>query len=318
MQKMTRMKSSEETMRIQAEQIETRRIKTRASNTALMAAIYRFLASKERRPGFTGPDHLAYLFLPAKAKFFLSFAFFRDIFKQKLDEKGPGSYAYVSARTRYFDDLFKQALETHIPQIVILGAGYDTRSLRFQDKLNGTEIFELDVPSTQMEKLKILRKNNISIPEQVHHVPINFDTDDLKKRLFRAGYDPTRQSLFLWEGVTMYITDTAVDHTMAFVKTNSGPGSSIAFDYLYESVIRGECTYYGARELSGIVKKKGEAFRFGIKEGQVQEFLKSRGFTSITHYSPQLFETTYLYDDLGEFFGNMYGFACHVLAEANT
>jgi methyltransferase (TIGR00027 family) len=297
---------------------ETRRIETRASHTAYTAAIYRFLASKERRSGFTGPDHLAYVFLRARAKFFLSFAFFRDIFKQKLDEKGPGSYAYVSARTRYFDDLFKQALETHIPQIVILGAGYDTRFVRFQDKLNETAVFELDVPSTQKEKLKILRKNNISIPDRVHHVPINFDTDDLKKSLFRAGYDPTRRSLFLWEGVTMYITDKAVNQTMAFVKANSGPGSSIAFDYLYESVIRGECNYYGARALYEEVKKNGVAFRFGIKEGQVKEFLKSRGFTGITHYSPQLFETTYLYDDSGEFFGNMYGFACHVLAEANT
>jgi methyltransferase (TIGR00027 family) len=293
---------------------EDKRIESKASHSAFMAAIYRFLANKEERQGFRGPDHLAYLFLPSKARFFLSFAFFRNLFKQKLDEKSPGSYEYVTARTRYFDDLFTLAVKEKTPQIVFLGAGYDTRAIRFQEILNGTEVFELDMPVTQYEKLKLLRKNNTPLPEKLHFVPIDFHRDDLRQTLFRSGYDPTRRTLFIWEGVSMYISDKAVDETLAFVKSNSGAGSSIAFDYLYKSVIRGECTYYGAAQLSDMVKKKGEAFRFGIEEGEVRDFLRGKGFATIAHYPPHRFEARYLYDDRGEFFGNMYGFTCLVHA----
>ena len=128
----------------------SKRIDSKASHTAFMAAIYRFLASKEKRQSFRGPDHLAHLFLPPKARFFLSFAIFRNLFKQKLNEKGPGSYEYVTARTRCFDDLFIQAVKKNIPQIIFLGAGYDTRSLRFQEVLGETQVFELDVrPSVE-------------------------------------------------------------------------------------------------------------------------------------------------------------------------
>ncbi len=293
---------------------ENKRIETKASHTALMAALYRFLATREERLGFNGPDELAYMFLPSKARFFLSFGFFRRLFKEKLHGKGPGAYEYVTARTRYFDDLFIQAVKENIPQIVFLGAGYDTRAIRFQEILNGTEIFELDVPSTQNHKLNVLRKNKMPLPENLHYVPINFDREDLKQILFRAGYDPTKRSLFIWEGVSMYITDKAVDDTLAFVKFNSGAGSSIAFDYLYKSVIRGDCKYFGATELSEIVKQKGEPFSFGIEEGEIQEFLERKGFSPLSHYPPHRFEARYLYDDQGEFFGNMYGFACNVHA----
>jgi len=297
---------------------ETKRINNKASHTALIAAIYRFLASKERRLGFTGPDNMAYMFLPLKARFFLSFDFFRNLFKKKLGEESPGSYEYVIARTRFFDDLFIQALKTHIPQIVILGAGYDTRAIRFQELLNGTRIFELDVPTTQNEKIKLLRKSKTPIPENIHFVTINFDRDDLKQILFRAGYDPTGRSMFIWEGVTMYITEEAVNRTLTFVRYNSGPGSNIAFDYLYKSVIQGRCSYYGAGELTEIAKKGGEALSFGIEEGEIEEFLASKGFTPLVHYSPQLLEAKYLYDENGGFFGNIYGFACNVHARISA
>ena len=292
-----------------------KRIQNKASHTALMAAIYRYLASKETRTGFKGMDHLANIFLPAKAQFFLSFGFFRSLFKKKLAERGPGSYEYVSARTRFFDELFIRALIKDIPQIVFLGAGYDTRAFRFRELRSKTMVFELDVPSTQGEKIRLMAKHRIEPPENLHFVPINFDTDNLKQVLFRAGYDPTQKTLFIWEGVSMYLSEQAVEDTLAFVKGNSGTGSEIVFDYLYKSVIKGECSYYGARELSEIVNKGGEAFTFGIEEGEIGKFLENKGFNTIKHFSPEDFETKYLYNKKEEFFGKMYGFACHVHAK---
>lgn len=290
----------------------------KASHTALMAVIYRFLATKEVLKDFIGPDNMAYIFMPPKARFFLSFSFFRNLFKKKLNEKGPGSYEYITARTKLFDDLFIKEIEKNIPQIVFLGAGYDTRSFRFHEFLGKTKIFELDAQTTQNEKIRLLKKNKIDIPENLTFVPINFILDDLNKILLKAGYDSSKRTLFIWEGVSMYITEEAVNETLSFIKHKAGKESIVAFDYLYSSVIRNECTYYGAKEIAAIVKARGESFTFGIEEGKIEEFLKDKGFTLKAHYTPAEFEKKYLYSSNGEFLGNMYGFACHVVAASKT
>jgi len=67
----------------------------------------------------------------------------------KLQKKVPGTYEYLLARTKYFDDIFKKGLDENISQMIILGAGYDTRSLRFKNLIQDTRIFELDAPTTQ-------------------------------------------------------------------------------------------------------------------------------------------------------------------------
>ena len=291
------------------------RVLEKASHTALMATVYRFLATKDKRKQFRGPDNLAQVFLPPKAGFFLSFKFFRKFFIRKLHEKAPGTYEYVTARTKFFDELFVNSLKEDIPQIVLLGAGYDTRAFRFQEILGRTTIYEIDVPTTQNNKLKLLKRNRVTIPENLTYVPVNFNTDNVEQTLLKAGYDPTKKTLFIWEGVTMYISEEAINNTFSFVKNNSGMGSSIAFDYLYKSVILGKCSYYGARELAEVVKKKGEIFSFGIEEGKIDEFLLEKGFTHISHFTPNQFEEKYLYDDNRNFMGNIYGFACHVHAK---
>lgn len=94
------------------------RVLSKASHTALMASIHRFMATKELRNEFIGPDELAFIFLPPKAKFFLSFAFFRHIFTNKLHDKVPGSYEYLTARTKFFDEVFLRSINEKIPQIV--------------------------------------------------------------------------------------------------------------------------------------------------------------------------------------------------------
>ena len=70
------------------------------------------------------------------------------------------SAGYFLARTAYFDHVFKSACEENIPQIVFLGAGYDTRACRYKDIIKSTRIFELDILPTQQHKKEILHKNN--------------------------------------------------------------------------------------------------------------------------------------------------------------
>ena len=215
----------------------------------------------------------------------------------------------------FFDEVFYQSLMQKIPQIVILGAGYDTRALRFQKLTLHTTIYELDVPSTQEQKRNCLKMKKIPLPENLVFVPVNFNTDTLGNALISSGYDPARKTLFIWEGVTMYLPADAINDTLSFIKHNSGAESTLVFDYFFESVIKGTCTSYGADKLAESVSDLNEHFKFGIQEGKTIEFLEKNGFSLIAHYSPNEFEEKYLMDDAGFLFGKMYGFAGHVYAK---
>ena len=287
-------------------------VEKRASDTAMFAAIHRFISSLEKHPNFKGPDHLAKLFVPSKAKFFLSFAFIRRYVRKKLTKMVPGTHEYIVARTKYFDDLFKQALTDNIPQVVFLGAGYDTRSIRFKDSVRETKIFELDVPTTQKQKKDLLLKAGISVPEQLSFVPINFNKESLQNVLSNAGYDKSQKSFFIWEGVTYYLPEETVKNTLGIIKNHSGAGSTVAFDYFYKSIVQGKSDFYGAKEIIKEVSKSGEPFQFGIDQGKIESFLVENGFDMLSHHTPEEFEKTYLYADNGKLFGKMYGFACHV------
>lgn len=279
-------------------------VEKRASDTAMFAAVHRFMSSLEEHPDFKGPDHLAKLFVSPKTKFLLSFALIRRHVRKKLTKAVPGTHEYIAARTKYFDDLFKRALTDNIPQIVFLGAGYDTRSIRFKDSIWKTKIFELDAPTTQQQKKDLLLKAGISVPEQLSFVPINFNKESLQHALLNAGYDKSQTSFFIWEGVTYYLPEETVKNTLGIIKNHSGAGSTVAFDYFYESVIHGKSDSYGAKEIVKEVSKSGEPFQFGIDQGKIESFLLENGFDMLSHHTPEELEKNYLYSANGELLGN--------------
>ena len=290
------------------------RIDNKPSFTAMIAALNRHMACKEDHPEFQCPDHLAGLCLPGLAKLLAALPSFRR-FQRKRAE---GGYEYIIARTRFFDDLFHQALKDNVPQIVLLGAGYDTRAIRFQGSIQDTKIFELDAPATQENKKKILTKAEIPLPPQVVLVPINFNKENMLDVLSRAGYDRSAKSFFTWEGVTYYLSGEAVRETLGFVRDDSGPGSTVAFDYFYQSFIDGKFDNHGGRATYEGMAKRGEPFRFGIEKGQIEAFLAENGFEILSHYTPDELEKAYLVDEQGQVFGKPYGWACHVHARVKS
>jgi methyltransferase (TIGR00027 family) len=244
---------------------------------------------------------VAEIFLPPLAKLVLHVAPLRGIFLRQVAP--PGSHGYVLARTQVFDELFRHALEAFFPQIVLLGAGFDTRALRFQDQNSGTAVFELDFPATQQPKRDILRRKGVPLPEALIFVPIDFDRESIYGALFKAGYQRGQRTLFLWEGVTMYLTAEAVDETLDFIQRESAPGSLVAFDYIYASVLRGEGKYHGERAIFRAVSRAGEVWTFALEEGEVADFLARRGFELAEHYTSEQLEESYLTADDGTRFG---------------
>ncbi len=183
---------------------------------------------------------------------------------------------YCIARTGYIDDCLKRCVDGGIEQLVILGAGYDSRAYRFDELRGDVQVFEVDHPATQKRKLKRVRKIFGSLPGHVTYVPVDFVREKLAERLLACGYDPGLRTLFIWEGVTMYLTPEAVDETLCFIAENSGDGSRVVFDYVFKSVLDGEIE--GARAWREYLERRGEPPLFGIEEGEVGEFLSARGF----------------------------------------
>jgi len=291
----------------------TRRIETKASRTAAYTCFSRACATREKDPCFRGPDTLAEVILPPIPRFMLEYAPLRKFLMRKMFPRG--IYEYVCARTKVMDAIFLEALEARFTQIVLLGAGFDTRALRFGGCNHGTKIFELDVPATQEPKLEILRKKGLYIPPELVFVPIDFDREDIYDVLTKAGYQDGQKTLFLWEGVSMYLSAQGVDGTLAFIQKHAARGSQIVFDYIYASVLRQENRYYGEQGIFETVAKTGEGWTFGLEEGEVGSFLSVRGFEILAHYTPIELEKLYLTAADGTLHGRVNGTHCIVLAE---
>ncbi|HMB23859.1 MAG TPA: SAM-dependent methyltransferase [Anaerolineales bacterium] len=204
--------------------------------------------------------------------------------------RGPGVNGFLAARERYIDDVLQSSLSKGLQQLVILGAGYDSRAYRFD--LAAVKVFEVDHPATQEDKLAKLKIIFGKIPEHITYVPVDFNAQTLEKRLLESGYDPQRQTLFIWQGVSMYLTSEAVDSTLAFVVNHSGKGSAIVFDYIYQSVLDAQ-KHVEIKNMRRYRFMTGEGLTFGIPEGTIETFLKERGFRSIKDIGVEHLKTTY-------------------------
>lgn len=212
------------------------------------------------------------------------------------------------------DRVFVDALDRGFPQIVLLGAGMDTRTLRFQSRNKGATIFELDIHATQYYKLKVLKRKKIVLPKTLVFSPIDFRKQHLADVLSVAGYQEKQKTLFLWEGVTMYLNAEAVDGTLSFIRSSAAEGSVVAFNHIHASVLRRENTLYGEQGVFDTVARTGEGWTFGIEAGAIEGFLVERGFTLHSHYTPSDLETAYLTAEDGTRFGRINGTHCIVIA----
>jgi methyltransferase (TIGR00027 family) len=237
-------------------------------------------------------DYLAEIFLADDRKGSLNDPVIKDwLIKNYLPY---GAYSYSIALTAYFDHIVQQALRDNVPQIVFLGAGYDSRPYRYSEDIRETRIFELDDSNTQQRKRELLQRANIAIPGQLTYVPLSNNKDTLKENLFRAGFEKNRQSLFVWEGVTYYLTNAEVDGTLCFIKSNALAGSTICFDY--NSLPPGMTGGESVNELREIMMPAGatEADSFGIEEGRIGTFLGRMEFIILEHLTAEELERKYL------------------------
>jgi methyltransferase (TIGR00027 family) len=184
----------------------------------------------------------------------------------------------TSARVAFFDAVVDRSL-SEVSQMVLLGAGFDTRAFRLprQGRMHS---FEVDTPRTQALKRELLSKAGIQ-ETGVTLVSADFEKQDWLSRLVEAGFDPGKPALFLWEGVTMLLSREAVEACLRTIGSCAS-GSVVAFDYLTTEVLESQAL--SARLARAGLRAAGEPLKFGIESRppsseRLASFLRSCGLS---------------------------------------
>lgn len=206
----------------------------------------------------------------------------------------PGARNSIAARVRCFDDVVKSSINDGLEQLVTIGAGYDTRPYRIEG-LNEIKVFELDHPATQSIKIEKTKEIFGSLRDYVTYVPIDLEVDEFGHKLLESEYNPSLKTLFIMEGVLMYLSPEIVDNILSSIVHNSGKGSAIIFDYIPLSVVDGTCELEAGQNWRKGVMEVGEPFLFGIKDGEIQLFLDQKGFTNIGNITSKDYKKVYFH-----------------------
>jgi len=187
---------------------------------------------------------------------------------------------FIAARSRFSEDTLAACVARGVRQVVVLGAGLDTLSLRNPHAGLGVRVFEVDYPATQDWKRDQLKQAGLAIPASLTFAPVDFERQSLADGLKSAGFQADRPAFFQWLGVVPYLTREAVATTLAFIA--SVRESEVVFDYAEpfenypaerrENVMavaasaasRGEpwLSLFDPAELLGMLRQKG----FGVVE----------------------------------------------------
>lgn len=201
------------------------------------------------------------------------------------------------ARVRYFDDFVKASIDKGISQLVILGAGYDTRAYRIEclsDK-DSIKVFEVDHLVTQDVKKEKIKEIFGGFQENVVYVPLDLTTENLGEKLLGSGYDKSKQTLFTMEGLLMYLPPEVVEGILTFIAKNSCKGSTIIFDYYPQSVVDGSSKIELGRLAHDYLAQIGEPLKFGIEEGMVEDFLTKSGFSHVCNVTSEDYKRAYFH-----------------------
>jgi len=209
------------------------------------------------------------------------------------ERRMPGTLGAILCRTRYIDDVLKKSLEEGIEQLVILGAGFDSRAYRIAG-MDQVQVFEIDLPG--LRSLKQIRVEKVlgAVPENVTLLGMNFDQQSLDDVLKAAGFQKGKKTLFIWEGVTQYITAEAVNHTLEFVSGVSGVESAIIFTYVRRGIIDGTDRPEWFQPFLSFASRVGSPFLFGLEQAEMDQYLSNRGLKLIEDVGAAEYQELYL------------------------
>jgi methyltransferase (TIGR00027 family) len=286
-------------------------------STAEGACALRAAGAHEQDPAVRCPDDMAAGFLGGlNVTTLAKHRATRGLVVRAVNRRIPGAYTYEIARAKFIDEVVLGAARAGLDELILLGAGLDSRPYRLAEQLRGVRVIEVDHPASQASKRARVRRLLGREPEQVTFVAIDFTRDDLGAALAVAGHERSSRTLFIWSGVSPYLPEQAVAEVLSFVGGHGSPRTSIVFDACWAEVVDGSREYFGAAELRKAVAEGGEPLRWGIPEGRVQETLSRFGLQAERSVDSEEGRTTYLKRSDGTLHDRPYGFGVLVHAHA--
>jgi methyltransferase (TIGR00027 family) len=252
-----------------------------ASRTAEFMAVFRASEHANAAAARLFADPLAAALLPAELRFAVRLFGYRStatLLNGYIDRRWPGARTSGIARTKLIDDWIEESADA-IDQVVLLGAGFDTRAWRLK-ALASARIFEVDHPNTAEVKQQRLQSAHADL-SKVTFVKVDFEIDDFDRLLLAAGFDAARPAIVVWEGVSQYLTGEAVCAVMRWVG-KLAPRSRFIFTYVHEGVLDGTVAFAGADKVLAKVGGSGEPWRFGLLPGELPAFLRERGLSLLS------------------------------------
>ena len=206
----------------------------------------------------------------------------KALIKNNLDDIS--SYSFLFFRTKKIDQLVKCKIEK-VEQFVVLGAGFDLRSIRYDnDKL---KVFELDKKNTQNFKLDTLKKANI-ITKNISYIECDLNNIDWSNDLIKQGFKKNKKTLFLFESVGCYLEEDIVNNILSTIKSISSEGSMIIQD-LYSTRFLHQDEFQRVKRGKNLIKKFGENWNFTISmdnnvELEISKLLEKHNLTPLENY----------------------------------
>lgn len=253
------------------------RLQSRPSLTAEAVTMARALEHLKQPAERVVDDPWAHLFLSTAARRALA-AWSNSLTGRVVRRLGATGTTYVPLRHRFIDEHLATALDAGVAQVVLLGAGYDTRAYRFADQLHGRPVFEVDLAPISRAKAATIAKHKAQFPDaNLVRVEIDFESQALTDVLPDAGFTVGAPTFFTWEGVPMYLTRAAVKATLDAVHELSADGSQIAHDMWFLVDDPGPLGT-ARRTAPGALSLIGEPVTFGVHPEDYDHFLSRHGF----------------------------------------
>jgi methyltransferase (TIGR00027 family) len=269
-------------------------MRDRGSQTAEVMALFRALETLEPPRDRLFADVYAERFLRRAGRLLLLPARLKPIRRRIhriLDHKWPGARTSAVARTRLADDLLRDALRNGARQVLILGAGFDTRAYRLPE-ITTARVFEVDHPFTQAAKIRLISRR-AAHPGGVTHVAVDFNRQTLDGALRGSGFDINARSFVLWEGVTNYLTEAAVDATLRAIAASVSAGSELFLTYVDRGLLDGSLRFDGGAEVLQRVREVGEPWTCGFEPSEMPAYLVARGFALVEDLSADDYRARY-------------------------
>lgn len=214
----------------------------------------------------------------------------RRIIYALIDRQWPGARTSGIARTRLIDDWLTTAVRDGASQVVLLGAGFDSRAWRLQI-LSRTAVFEIDHPATSREKRNRLAAARLD-PSRIVQVAVDFERDSVADALYAKGFDRQRRTAVVWEGVTNYLTEPAIGAILRWV-SGLGPGSTLAFTYIHAGLLSDPKSFDGGEEILASVAEAGERWTYGIDPAELSARLEANDLVLIEDLGADEYRSRY-------------------------